>query len=128
MDAPILQDYYPFLWVLLLAATVAGAFVALSYFLGPKKPNASKLSAYECGVPVLTTARGRFSVKFFMVAMIFLLFDVEVVFLFPWAILLKDFKELGHGWTFAIPMMIFLGMLGLGLIYEWRRGALDWER
>lgn len=100
----------------------------LAFALGPKHPDPSKLSVYECGVPVTGDARQRFSVKFFIVAMIFLLFDVEVVFLFPWAVLLKEFKGQGMGLSFFIPMFLFLVMLGLGLIYEWRRGALDWEK
>ncbi|MCB1214998.1 MAG: NADH-quinone oxidoreductase subunit A [Deltaproteobacteria bacterium] len=128
MEAPILEDYAPFLWVLLLAVGISGLFVALSYFFGPQKPTASKLDVYECGVPIKTSARERFSVKFFMVAMIFLLFDVEMVFLFPWAVKLHDFKVTEQAWVFAVPMLIFLVILGLGLIYEWRRGALDWEK
>lgn len=121
-------DYQPLLFVLLLGFGFAGLFLFLSYAFGPKKPSASKLEVYECGVPPQGDARHRFSVKFFLVAMIFLLFDVEVVFLFPWAVLLKEFKEAGLGLAWLIPMLVFLGMLGLGLIYEWRRGALDWEK
>lgn len=121
------QQYLPLLGVLLLGFVFAGAFLLLSYSFGPKKPTASKLDVYECGVPSIGDARERFSVKFFLVAMIFLLFDVEVVFLFPWAVMLKEFKQAGIG-TFAFGAMgVFLLILGLGLLYEWRRGALDWE-
>lgn len=123
-----LENYLPLLFVLLLGVLVAGAFVLMSYLFGPKKPQAAKLDPYECGAPVKGDARHRFSVKFFIVAMIFLLFDVEVVFLFPWAVLLKKFKETGMGLAIFMPMLVFLGMLALGLIYEWRRGALDWEK
>lgn len=123
-----LENYLPLLIVFLLGLGFAGVFLFLSYAFGPKHPTASKLEPYECGVPIRTDARQRFSVKFFIVAMIFLLFDVEIMFLFPWAVLLKEFKEMGMGLTLFMPMVIFLLMLVLGLIYEWRRGALDWEK
>jgi len=121
------HPYVPVLLIFLLGFLFAGAFILLSYLFGPKKPTASKLDTYECGVPILGDARERFPVKFFLVAMIFLIFDVEVVFLFPWAILLKGFKESGQGlFAFGI-MMSFLLILGLGLIYQWKRGAMDFE-
>lgn len=123
-----LENYLPLLFVFLLGLIFAGSFLFLSFAFGPKRPLAEKLEPYECGVPIQTDARHRFSVKFFIVAVIFLLFDVEVVFLFPWAVLLKNFKEMGAGLSFLLPMGIFLLMLLLGLIYEWRRGALDWEK
>jgi NADH-quinone oxidoreductase subunit A len=122
-----LENYLPLLFVLALGILFAGAFILLSYAFGPKKPTAEKLDVYECGVPVVGDARHRFSVKFFIVAMIFLLFDVEVVFLFPWAVLLKEFKAAGLGLAIFAPMLVFLVMLGVGLLYEWKRGALDWE-
>lgn len=128
MSPASLAQYFPLLLVLLLGLIFAGLFMFMAFAFGPRNPQASKLSVYECGVPVTGDARQRFSVKFFIVAMIFLLFDVEVVFLFPWAVLLRDFKSQGIGLSFFTPMLIFLVMLGLGLIYEWRRGALDWEK
>ncbi|MCE9624475.1 MAG: NADH-quinone oxidoreductase subunit A [Deltaproteobacteria bacterium] len=121
------HHYLPLIFVLLLGLGFAGSFLLLSYTFGPKKPTASKLDVYECGVPPTGDARERFSVKFFLVAMIFLLFDVEVVFLFPWAVLLKEFKAAGTGFFAFGAMAVFLLILGLGLLYEWRRGALDWE-
>jgi len=123
-----LENYLPLLGVFILGVLVAGAFVLLSYLLGPKKPQKTKLEPYECGAPIQGDARHRFSVKFFIVALIFLLFDVEVVFLFPWAVLLKEFKAAGMGLNLLVPMLIFLLMLGVGLVYEWKRGALDWEK
>lgn len=123
-----LENYLPLLLVFFLGLIFAGTFLLLSFWFGPKRPSQEKLEPYECGVPIRTDARQRFSVKFFIVAMIFLLFDVEIVFLFPWAVLLKDFKQMGTGLALFIPMVIFLLMLSLGLIYEWRRGALDWEK
>jgi len=121
------NNYLPLLFVIALGLLFAGLFLLLSYSFGPKKPTASKLDVYECGVPPTGDARERFSVKFFLVAMIFLLFDVEVVFLFPWAILLKEFKAAGLGIQALASMGFFLFVLGLGLAYEWKRGALDWE-
>lgn len=123
-----LENYLPLLLIFLLGLVFAGAFLILSYAFGPKKPDATKLAVYECGAPVQGDARGRFSVKFFIIAMIFLVFDVEVVFLFPWAVLLKDFKALGIGWQAFTQLLVFLVMLGVGLFYAWRRGALDWEK
>ncbi|MCC7345479.1 MAG: NADH-quinone oxidoreductase subunit A [Deltaproteobacteria bacterium] len=127
MEVPF-HSYLPLLFVLLLGLGFAGAFLVLSTSLGPKKPTASKLDVYECGVPPTGDARNRFSVKFFLVAMIFLLFDVEVAFLFPWAVLLKEFKAAGTGFFAFGAMGLFLLILGLGLLYEWKRGALDWEK
>jgi NADH-quinone oxidoreductase subunit A len=123
-----LEKYLPLLFVFILGLIFAGAFLLLSFTFGPKRPQAEKLEPYECGSPPTGDARHRFSVKFFIVAMIFLLFDVEVVFLFPWAVLLKEFKAMGMGLSILWPMVLFLLMLLLGLIYEWRRGALDWEK
>lgn len=122
-----LNSYLPVLFILLLGLGFAGAFLLLSTLFGPSRPLASKLDVYECGVPITGDARERFSVKFFLIAMIFLIFDVEVVFLFPWAVLLKDFKSVGLGAAIFFPMLIFLGVLGVGLLYEWKRGTLDWE-
>ncbi len=128
MDGSGLQNYLPVLFIILLGVLFSGTFILLSSLLGPKNPTPSKLDTYECGSPLTGNARGRFSVKFFLIAMIFLVFDVEVVFLFPWAILLKEFKLSGQGWVFFSPMLIFLIVLAVGLIYEWRRGTLDWEK
>lgn len=125
---PELDQYFPLLIIMVLALVFSGLFIFLAFAFGPKNPDPEKLDVYECGVPATGDARHRFSVKFFIVAMIFLLFDVEVVFLFPWAILLKSFKAEGMAWQIFWPMLVFLGMLGIGLIYEWKRGALDWEK
>jgi len=127
VSAPGLENYLPLLFLLALGVLFAGLFIVMAYAFGPRRPTAEKLDVYECGVPITGDARHRFSVKFFIVAMIFLLFDVEVVFLFPWAVLLKEFKAAGLGLTVFVPMLIFLLMLGVGLIYEWKRGALNWE-
>jgi len=127
MNPSDFHPYLPVLLIFLLGALVAGLFIVLAYVFGPRKPTASKLDSYECGVPILGDARERFSVKFFLVAMIFLIFDVEVVFLFPWAVKLKSFKQSGEG-LWALGMMLsFLLILGVGLVYQWKRGAMDFE-
>lgn len=127
MEGAGLGHYLPLLLILGLGIIFAGLFIFLAYAFGPKKPLASKLDTYECGVPILEDARERFSVKFFLVAMIFLVFDVEVVFLFPWAILLKEFKMSGQGLFIFGSMAIFILMLAIGMFYEWKRGAMEWE-
>ena len=91
------NPYIPILLLLLIAFVFSGTFILLSSLLGPKKPSASKLEPYECGMPPIGDPRQRFSVKFFMVAIVFILFDVEAVFLYPWAVLFKDFKLMGMG-------------------------------
>ena len=95
--------------------------VVLSYFLGPRNPTPEKLAAYECGMPPVGDARERQSVKFYLVAMIFLLFDIEVAFLYPWAMALRDL-----GWGGFVQVVLFMALLLAGYTYVWRKGALDW--
>ena len=122
MPGEALNDYLPVLLLLLFAVTVAAAMLVLSVLLGKRgKSHPVKDSAFECGMVPFTTGRRRFSVKFYVVAMLFLIFDVEVVFLYPWAI---QYKSLG---LFAfVEMLIFLGVLFLGWVYVVRKGALEW--
>lgn len=127
MPGDNIENYLPVLLIFGLGAVFAGAFLLLSYCFGPKKPTASKLDVYECGVPPTGGARERFSVKFFLVAMIFLVFDVEVVFLFPWAVLVKEWKGTPDALGAFVSMAAFLAILAVGLVYEWKRGAMDWE-
>ncbi len=122
------SPYLPLLILFAIAFVFSGAFILISSFLGPKKPTASKLAPYECGMPTLGEPRERFSVKFFLLAIIFILFDVEAVFLFPWAVLFKDFKQAGLGVFLFWEMTVFLSILALGLYYVWKRKALDWEK
>jgi NADH-quinone oxidoreductase subunit A len=109
--------------LLLLAMGVGfGAFtVFISQFLGPKAVTPEKLAPYECGVPPVGDARERQSVKFYLVAMVFLLFDIEVAFLYPWAMALRDL-----GWTGYVQVVLFLAILLVGFVYIWRKGVLDW--
>jgi NADH-quinone oxidoreductase subunit A len=113
--------YLPLLIHLLVAFGLAGAIVLLSTFVGRHRYTRAKFQPYECGMPVTGDARERFSVKFYMVAMLFILFDVEAVFLYPWAILLKDLKMFGF-WE----MLVYVGIVLVGLFYIWKKGVLDW--
>ncbi len=122
MTQPLLAEYFPILVFLGIAVGIAGSMVAGSYLLARQKPNAEKLSTYECGFEPFEDTRHRFDVRFYLVAILFIIFDLEVAFLFPWAVALKDIGWLGFG-----SMMGFLGVLTVGFVYEWRKGALDWE-
>ena len=113
--------YLPLLLHFTIATVIAGAIVTLSWLIGQHKPNRAKLSPYECGVPPVGDARERFSVKFYMVAMLFILFDVEAVFLYPWAVILRELKMFGF-WEMIVYIAIFL----VGLFYVWKKGVLDW--
>jgi NADH-quinone oxidoreductase subunit A len=120
--SPILTDYFPILVFIGIAAVIAIAMVGGSLLAAHQKPYAEKLSAYECGFEAFEDARRRFDVRFYLVAILFIIFDLEVAFLFPWAVSLAEI-----GVTGFLSMMAFLGVLTVGFIYEWRKGALDWE-
>lgn len=122
-----MADYFPLLILFAIGAGLSGGFVFLSHFIGPKRPTPEKMTPYECGVDPVGTPRERFSIKFYLIAMLFILFDIEVVFLFPWARLFNEFNAAGMGGLIFAEMAIFLGVLGLGLVYVWKRGALEWE-
>jgi NADH-quinone oxidoreductase subunit A len=107
--------------MVVLGAGFAGTMIGLSVLLGPKNPTPEKLAPYECGMPAVGDARERMSVKFYLVAMIFLLFDIEVAFLYPWAMALRDL-----GWTGFAQVVLFMVLLLTGYVYVWRKGALDW--
>jgi NADH-quinone oxidoreductase subunit A len=115
--------YLPLLLHILAAAIVASAIVILSWILGKRRPTRAKLSPYECGMAPVGDARERFSVKFYLVAMLFILFDVEAVFLYPWAVILRDLKMFGF-WE----MMVYIGIVLVGFFYVWKKGVLDWNR
>jgi NADH-quinone oxidoreductase subunit A len=116
------DPYFPVLMLLVIAVGMAAGFVFLSQALGPKRYDRVKYSVYECGVDPFTPASVRVSVKFYMVALLFMLFDLEVVFFYPWAVL---FRELG--WYGFIAMAVFTVPLVVALLYEWKKGALEWE-
>ena len=115
--------YLPLLLHILAAAVVASAIVTLSWILGKRRPTRAKLSPYECGMIPVGDARERFSVKFYLVAMLFILFDVEAVFLYPWAVILRDLKMFGF-WE----MMVYIAIVLVGFFYVWKKGVLDWSR
>jgi NADH-quinone oxidoreductase subunit A len=115
-------EYIPVLAMLALAALVPGIFLAVSALLGPRRPSAIKEQPFECGNVSTGPAWGRFSVKFYLTAILFIVFDVEVVFLYPWALLFRRLGVFGF-----VEMMIFLFVLTLGLVYVWRKGALEWD-
>src|SRR5215472_5066817 len=113
--------YLPLLLHFGIATAIASAIVVLSWFIGQHKPNLAKLSPYECGVAPVGDARERFSVKFYLVAMLFILFDVEAIFLYPWAVILRELKMFGF-WE----MLVYVGIVLVGLFYVWKKGVIDW--
>jgi len=115
-------QYLPILILFIIAAGFAITNIGLSAVLGRQKPTAEKLSPYECGIDPVGTARERFSVKFYLIAMIFVIFDIEVVFLYPWAVAFKELKLFGF-----IEMLIFVGILLICYLYLWKRGGLEWD-
>jgi NADH-quinone oxidoreductase subunit A len=117
-----MPGFLPILIMIGLGAGFAGGNILLSQFLGPKRPSAEKAAPYECGMPAVGDARERQSVKFYLVAMVFLLFDIEVAFLYPWA---AAFRTLGT--TGFWQIVTFFGLLLTGYIYVWRKGAFDWS-
>jgi len=118
-----MEGFTPILLLIAFGLAFSGGNVLLSQFLGPRKPSPEKSAPYECGMPPVGDARERMSVKFYLVAMIFLLFDIEVAFLYPWAIALRDLGVVGF-WQ----IVTFFGLLLTGYIYVWRKGAFDWSR
>jgi NADH-quinone oxidoreductase subunit A len=118
----ILLDYLPIVIFLGLSGVLALVLMVLPFFIAPSKPDPEKLSAYECGFNAFDDARMKFDVRFYLVAILFIIFDLEVTFLFPWAITLKEIGLFGF-WS----MVTFLGILTVGFIYEWKKGALEWE-
>jgi NADH-quinone oxidoreductase subunit A len=122
----LLQSYFPILLFLAIGTAVGvGAIVVsggLARLSGAQNPDSEKLSPYECGFEAFEDARMKFDVRYYLVAILFILFDLEIAFLFPWAIVLQDI-----GWFGLIAMFVFLGILVVGFVYEWKKGALEWE-
>jgi NADH-quinone oxidoreductase subunit A len=122
----LLASYFPVLLFLAIGTAVGvGAIVTsgvLARLSGVQNPDSEKLSPYECGFEAFEDARMKFDVRYYLVAILFILFDLEIAFLFPWAIVLQDI-----GWFGLIAMLIFLGILVVGFVYEWKKGALEWE-
>mgnify|MGYP002832350436 FL=1 len=122
MLTDFLKDYLSIIIFLFIALGLSVGFIVLNYLFSPKNPDPEKLSAYECGFEPFSDSRIEFDVRFYLVAILFIIFDLEIAFLFPWAISLGKIGALGF-WS----MMLFLFILTVGFIYEWKKGALDWE-
>ena len=117
-----LDQYLPVFLFILVGIAIGVVPLVLGYVLGPNRPDPAKNSAYECGFEAFEDARMKFDVRYYLVAILFILFDLEVAFLFPWAVVMREV-----GWTGFIAALIFLAILVVGFIYEWKKGALDWE-
>ena len=117
-----LDQYLPVILFILVGAGVGVAPQVLGFLLGPNKPDKAKNSPYECGFEAFEDARMKFDVRYYLIAILFILFDLEIAFLFPWAVVLKEIGQVGF-WS----MMSFLTILVLGFVYMWKKGALDWE-
>ena len=118
----MLEQYFPILLFVLVGLAVGGVLLAVGVVLSPNKPDAEKLSPYECGFEAFEDARMKFDVRYYLVAILFILFDLEIAFLFPWAVVLPEIGFFGFA-----AMMVFLLVLVVGFIYEWKKGALEWE-
>jgi NADH-quinone oxidoreductase subunit A len=118
----MLAHYFPVIVFIAIAVLLGGVALSIGFIIGPRKPNAAKNSPYECGFDAFEDARLPFDVRYYLVAILFILFDVETAFLFPWAVSLRHLGAVALG-----AMFVFLAILLVGFVYEWRRGALDWE-
>ena len=118
----MLENYLPILVFLVMGIIFGVVPVIAGFLLGPRRPDAAKLSPYECGFEAFEDSRMKFDVRYYLVAILFIIFDLEIAFLFPWAIVLDDIGMFGF-----IAMIVFLAILVIGFIYEWKKGALEWE-
>lgn len=118
----MLENYFPILLFIFVGLAVGVVPMVLGRLLAPNRPDSEKLSPYECGFEAFEDARMKFDVRYYLVAILFILFDLEIAFLFPWAVVMKEIGLFGF-----VAMMIFLGILVVGFIYEWMKGALEWE-
>ena len=118
----MLQNYLPILIFLIVGTLVGVGAIAAGFVLGPHKPDVEKLSPYECGFEAFEDSRVKFDVRYYLVAILFIIFDLEIAFLFPWGVVLREVGGFGF-----FAMVLFLGILVVGFIYEWKKGALEWE-
>ena len=124
---PQISDYIPLMIILIVAVGLASVLVGLSWILGPKKPSAAKLAPYECGVTPVGSARERFPIKFYLIAMLFIVFDIETVFLYPWAVSFTRWNNHALQVFSLMEMVVFIIVLFVGYIYVWQKGAFEWE-
>jgi NADH-quinone oxidoreductase subunit A len=118
----MLTNYLPILIFLVVGAGIGAVLIALGFLLGPRRPDAEKLSPYECGFEAFEDSRMKFDVRYYLVAILFIIFDLEIAFLFPWAVSLDEIGTFG-----LVSMLVFLTILVVGFIYEWKKGALEWD-
>jgi len=118
----MLENYFPILVFLVIGFLLGGIMIGLGLVLAPRRPDKEKLSAYECGFEPFEDTRMKFDVRYYLVAILFIIFDLEIAFLFPWAVVLEEIGLFGY-----LAMVLFLGILVIGFIYEWKKGALEWE-
>jgi NADH-quinone oxidoreductase subunit A len=118
----MLEQYFPILLFILVGLTLGLVLLSVGALVSPRRPSLEKLSPYECGFEAFEDARMKFDVRYYLVAILFILFDLEIAFLFPWAVVLPDI-----GFEGFVAMMVFLAILVVGFIYEWKKGALEWE-
>ena len=118
----MLSHYLPILIFLAVGAGLGGVLIVLGFLLGPRRPSAEKLAPYECGFEAFEDSRMKFDVRYYLVAILFILFDLEIAFLFPWAVALRSIGHFG-----IVSMLVFLAILVVGFVYEWKRGALEWD-
>ncbi|HEB85778.1 MAG TPA: NADH-quinone oxidoreductase subunit A [Gammaproteobacteria bacterium] len=118
----MLENYLPVFIFILVGVVVGGVMITIGFMMGPHRPDDEKLSPYECGFKAFEDARMKFDVRYYLVAILFIIFDLEIAFLFPWAVVLKEIGMFGYA-----AMVVFLGILVVGFIYEWKKGGLEWE-
>lgn len=118
----MLENYLPILVFIVVGLAFGVIAIAMGFVLGPHRPDSEKLSPYECGFEAFEDSRMKFDVRYYLVAILFIIFDLEIAFLFPWAVVLREIGMFGF-----LAMMLFLGILVIGFIYEWKKGALQWE-
>ena len=118
----MLQHYLPILIFIVIAIALGLVLLSLGLLIGRNKPSKAKLDQYECGFPAFSDSRMQFDVRYYLVAILFIIFDLEIAFLFPWAVVIKQV-----GWAGLNAVLVFLGLLTVGFIYEWKKGALEWE-
>jgi NADH-quinone oxidoreductase subunit A len=124
---PYIWNYVPLLLQIIVAVGMTISMVSMSWLIGRHRNIKEKLEAYECGIPAEGDARGRFSVRFYMVAMLFILFDVEAVLMMPWAVIYRQLPALTHSRFFGFwEMVVYLGFVAVGIFYVWKKGILDW--
>ncbi|HEV8436198.1 MAG TPA: NADH-quinone oxidoreductase subunit A [Thermoanaerobaculia bacterium] len=121
------HSFIPILLMLIVAVALAGGFLGLNWIVGRHQRNPSKLSPYESGVPMLDTNRKRVNVRFYQIAMLFILFDIEAAFLYPWAVIYRDASKGGAGMFLFGEMLVFIVLLGVGYVYVWKKKAFDWK-